>query len=335
MTTASGEGDRVSPRIVIFGAGAVGSVVAARLAQAGKPFHLVARGDRLDRLRVDGLLLRNGDGDTLRYDVATAAPWEGTPQDIVFLALKGQAIPAALPDLGTWIGPDTVVVPLVNGIPWWYFQPHGTRSVGAVDPQAHVSAAIDPHHVVGAVLYLTASLARNGVASMQGREHIVMGPIAAWDDAVTEQLRTLFDGTPISIDLVPDIRRDMWSKVALNIATNPLSVVADATLHDQFHDEGLARLVANVLGEVIGLARAYQVEPRLSLEQMLAKGRQAGHVYTSMAQDYANGLPLELGAIAHSVLELADHVGFDMANTRMMVDLCTFRAAQQARVSAI
>ncbi|MCJ1962130.1 ketopantoate reductase family protein [Novosphingobium mangrovi (ex Hu et al. 2023)] len=315
-------------RIAILGAGAVGSLVAARLIQAGHTPTLVARGARLRALQTQGLYLRDAAQPVQTLPVSATSAHEAGPHDIVFLALKAHAIAPALPDIARLLMPETRVIPLINGIPWWYFQPDETRAVATVDPDGALARAFDPSRLIGAVLFLTASLDEDGAVVARGPERIVMGSIgrgsAEDDDSLLAPLRQIFADTAIGVRFVREIRRDLWSKVALNLATNPLSVVAQATLAEQFNDPALAPTVAAVLEETVQLARTLGVEPRTDLEGMLAIGHQAGAFRTSMAQDFARGSPLELGAIARSVLDLADTQDVAMPTARTITDICTF-----------
>lgn len=320
-------------RIAVFGAGAVGSLVAARLVQAGQNPTLIARSKRLVSLQKNGLQLSEGDAQASTLPIRALAARDAGRQDVVMIALKAQDIPAALPDLTHLIGPETVIVPMVNGIPWWYFQPQQQRPVRAVDPDGALTNAFDPLRIVGAVLFLTSTMQADGTVQSLGMERITLGPIADLprheSEALLAPLRTAFAGCRIAASFSESIRRDLWAKIALNLATNPLSVVGHATLAEQFHDPALRLMVVAVLEETIALARALGVEPRLSLTQMLDVGGKAGPFYTSMAQDYERGTRLEMGAIALSVLELAQDQNIPMPTARMMADLCAFRASKR------
>jgi len=129
--------------------------------------------------------------------------------------------------------------------------------------------------------------------------------------------------------LSEDIRSELWTKVALNLATNPLSVVCQANLHEQFHDDELLRTVTAVLNEAVDVARAYGVQPGLSVEQMIALGRKVGAFETSMLQDYRRARPLELTAIGEAVLELGREIGHPMPVARSLVDLADFLGRRQ------
>lgn len=314
-------------RIGVFGAGAVGSLVAARLAGAGHDVTLVARGRRLQEVAGAGLRLRLSGGAQRTIRVTARAAADAGVQDVVFIAVKAGDLPAARLDLLSIVGPDTVVVPLVNGIPWWYHQPRASTPVIAVDPDGALAAAFDPRRVVGAVVFLTSVLAADGGIAVRGTERLIFGPVAGDDMTITHRVAKLFSGSGIAAQTVPDLRADLWSKVALNLATNPLSVLAGATLEEQFHVPALRFIVATILDETISVARAHGAESRLSTGQMLDLGSQVGPFYTSMAQDHHRGTPLELGAICQSVFDLAAHVGRPMPMAHAVHAVCrsTFR----------
>lgn len=315
-------------RICVMGAGAIGTMVAARLALAGNEVTVVARGARLQDIAANGLRMRGADGTSHTVRVHARAAGDVGPQDIVFIALKSGDLPAALPDLLRFVGPRTLLVPLINGIPWWYRQPHAAAPITAVDPEGALAAAFDPQRVVGSVVFLTSALAADGAIDVRGAERLILGPAVSGEIAGTGTVAALFEDTPIEARTVSDLRPELWAKVALNLATNPLSVVADATLEQQFHSPSLRPVVISALEEAIRVARAHGIEPSLTLEQMLEIGGRAGPFYTSMAQDYRRGTPLELGAICQSVFVLAEEAGVAMPVARLIHDLCRFRAGQ-------
>jgi 2-dehydropantoate 2-reductase len=320
--------DQRALRVCVFGAGAIGTVVAARLSATGQAVTVVARGKRLEEIAARGLRLRAADGSVSSATVDARTAGEPGPQDIVFIALKAMDIPLALFDLKPLIERDTRIVPLVNGIPWWYRQPGSRAPIRAVDTNGVLTATFDPDQIAGAVVYINSSLAQDGIVDVRGAERVVIGRIIKKDLPPGDPLRHLLAPCAIEASFVPDVRRDLWAKVALNLATNPLSVVAGATLEEQFHSPALVPVVAAVLEETVAVARAHGIEPRMTLAEMLAIGRKAGPVYTSMAQDYRKGAALELGAICRSVFELADQAGVPMPTARTVYELCRFKAGE-------
>jgi 2-dehydropantoate 2-reductase len=325
---------KVAARVCIAGVGAVGSTIAARLSDAGETVSLLARGARLAQLRRDGLRVDFPDRSTTTHLYVSDRPDCGV-QDIVFVATKAQGLAALLPALVPIIGPQTVVVPLVNGIPWWYFQKSGDAftgsTVAAVDPEATLCGAVDIDRIVGCVVYMTAQLKLSGAVSVMGGQRLMVGEPGNGLSPRVSALTEMLARAGITAKASATIRDDLWTKVALNLATNPLSVVAEATLLEQFTDPRLLPVVTAVLEETRRVAAAYGATPTMSLDEMLATGRKAGPFETSMLQDFRAGRPLELDAIGASVLELAEKIGEQMPVTRLIVDLCAHRAASRGR----
>jgi 2-dehydropantoate 2-reductase len=318
-----------SLRFCVAGVGAVGGTIAARLAATGESVSLIARGARLAQLRRDGLRVQF-DGTapaTLRLPVSDLP--EFGIQNVLLLATKAPALPALLPGLGPLIGPQTLVAPLVNGIPWWYFLgdegPFAGSRVAAVDPEGLLLAALPADRIVGCVAYLTSRLQPDGLVRAQGTQRLQIGPIQGLPTPEIETLGAVLSAAGLATSVSPQIRAALWTKVALNLATNPLSVVAEATLIEQFTDPQLLPLVCAVIDEALRVAAAVGVAASMSLVEMLATGRRAGAFETSMLQDYRAGRMLELDAIGRAVVELAGRVGLKMPTTEILMALCAHR----------
>jgi 2-dehydropantoate 2-reductase len=199
-----------------------------------------------------------------------------------------------------------------------------------------LSRRIPARQIVGCVLYMTALRALRGGVRVLGRPRIVVGGIGgepADPQAGARRVEALLSHAGFTASSRPRIRDEMWTKVALNLATNPLSVLTEATLIEQFTDARLLPVVTAVIEETLAVAAALGASPTMPLEQMIETGRKAGRFETSMLQDYRSGRPLELDAIAHAVLELAAKVGMRMPVTGHIVNLCAHRA--DARVPVV
>jgi 2-dehydropantoate 2-reductase len=324
----------MAARVCVAGVGAVGGTIAARLAAAGETVSLLARGTRLAQLRETGLRVEFNDLPLTAHLHVSDRPEFGV-QDVVFIATKAHGLGALLPTLAPLIGPHTLVVPLINGIPWWYFQ--GTEgvfagdTVAAVDPQGVLRDSIAAEHIIGCVVYLTAQLLPTGVVGIMGGQRLALGEIGNGPSARSDALAALLSRAGVTATSSPRIRDELWTKVALNLATNPLSVVTEATLIEQFTDPKLLPMVISVLEETSRVAAAYAAKPTMSLDEMLATGRSAGPFETSMLQDFRAGRALELDAIGLSVFELAQKMGQEMPTTKLLIELCAQRAARRAR----
>jgi 2-dehydropantoate 2-reductase len=319
-------------RICVAGVGAVGATMAARLAAAGETVSLLARGTRLAQLRQEGLCV-DLDGQRVERRLNVSDRPDFGIQDVVFIATKAQGLAELLPTLGPLIGPHTIVAPLVNGIPWWYFQHDGGPFDGdrvlAVDPHGALRDAVPVDRLVGCVVYFTARLLPSGVVSALGSQRLAVGDIAHSSSARAAGLAARLTAAGIAATSSDRIRDELWTKVALNLATNPLSVVTGATLLELFTDATLLPMVCAVLDEASHIAAGHGVRLTLSMDDMIATGRKAGAFETSMLQDYRAGRPLELDAIGYSVLELAKKIGRDMPIATLIVNLCAHRAARR------
>jgi 2-dehydropantoate 2-reductase len=320
-------------RFCIAGVGAVGGTIAARLAAHGQNVSLIARGTRLEQLRRDGLCVQfDGSPPAALHLPVSDAPEFGI-QDVLLLATKAPALPSLMRNASPLIGAETLVVPLVNGIPWWYFLgvggPFAGNRVAAVDPEGSLQAALPADRIVGCVAYLTSRVERDGEVRALGTQRLHIGPIQGAVSPKIEQLAAILSASGIATGVSAEIRSPLWTKVALNLATNPLSVVTEATLVQQFTDPRLLPIVTAVIEESLRVAAAFGVGASLSLAEMLATGRQAGAFETSMLQDYRAGRMLELNSIGTAVLELAGKVGVSMPTTEILIALCAHRAARR------
>jgi 2-dehydropantoate 2-reductase len=317
-----------APRICVAGVGAVGGALAGALGAAGEEVRLFARGRRRAQLMRDGLVVHIEGAHPIRIRAPVSERADFGEQDIVFLAVKSHALPGLIPQLLPLIGPTTLVVPLVNGIPWWYFAGHGGHDGGAtvpsVDPGGILWRSIPAQRIIGCVAYLTSRMEDSGVVSLRGAQRLHIGEIAGAALPRTRALGALLCRAGIETSVSTSIRDELWTKVGLNLATNPLSVVAGATLLALFTNPALLPVTTAVLAEAQRVAQAHGARPTLSLEEMVATGRRAGEFETSMLQDYNAGRPLELDAIGHAVLDLAERVREPMPTARAIVNLAGY-----------
>lgn len=300
-------------RIAIAGVGAVGTVLAYHLIAAGHDVTLVARGRRAEQLR-EGLKI--GGRPPRHAPVVCASALE--PHDVVVLAVKETGLASMLEEIGHAILPDTLIVPLVNGVPFWF------------DHREHVAG-----RVIGAVVYITAALESDGTAHPGPRPRLILGVPEGPSPARLASFAEGLNDTGIETVLVDNIASHVWSKVALNLATNPLSVAAGADLQAQLSDPALNDIVRSILWETICLARAMGAEPSMGIDEMIATGVAAGPVRPSMLQDFNAGRKLELKAIAWKCLQLAEKYGVEMPVTRTIANLARFSESAEPRTSAV
>jgi 2-dehydropantoate 2-reductase len=322
-------------KIAVAGIGALGGTIAAALARAGHAPLLIARGTRLAQLRDQGLRYVSDDGPEETHRLPTASTDMAGPQDVLFVATKSDSLPQILPELVHCIDPDTAIVPIVNGVPWWLFHGAGLAPVEAVDPDGILSRLVAPAQIVGCVAFLTATLGEDGVVRSQGARRLTIGDVDAGDHGRqrtrTRQIARTLSDAGIDTTGVDAIRPVLWTKIALNLATNPLSVVAEATLLQQNAHPGLRHAVTAVLSEVRALAAAFGQDLAMTDTQMLAAIQRAGDFRTSMLQDFDAGRPLELKAIGQACLELADRVNVPMPTAAILCHLADWRSVHGNR----
>jgi 2-dehydropantoate 2-reductase len=301
-------------RICIVGAGSIGGYLGARLARAGAEVTLVARGANYAALRERGLTLIEADGASATWPVRVAQRVaDAGPQDVIALGMKAHQVEAVARDLPSLIGSDTVILPLQNGIPWWYFQRHGGRFEGrriaAVDPHGAIAAAIPAERVIGCVVYPACELPAPGVVRHVEGDRFPIGELDGSASPRAQALSALFAGAQLKAPVLPDIRAEIWLKLWGNLCFNPISALTRSTL-DRICGEPLTRsLAAEMMREAQAVAGALGVTFRVTLERRIEGAARVGAHKTSMLQDIEAGRATEIDALLGSVIELARLTG--------------------------
>ena len=302
---------RTRVKIAIIGVGAIGGYVGIRLALAGEDVTFIARGANLEALRNRGIRLVSADGSeqavtTVRAtdDYAAAGP-----QDVVVLAMKAHQVEAVARDVPKLFGPDTVVVPMQNGIPYWYFHRYpgalaGTR-VQSVDPSGLIGEHIPCERVIGCVVYPAAELVSPGVVKhVEGNRFPVGEPDGTASERVT-RLSECFVRGGLQARVLSDIRAEIWLKLWGNLTFNPISALSRATLAGICQYPPSRAIAAAMMTEAQCVAKKLGVTFRVSLEKRIAGAEKVGHHKTSMLQDVEAARTLEVDALLGSVVELA------------------------------
>jgi 2-dehydropantoate 2-reductase len=321
-------------RCAIVGSGAIGGAMAARLVHGGHEVTMVVRSaQRAAQLQAMGLTCHERDETIIaRPIIVSALPDQ--PYDLLVLAVKADQLPAAVAALPASLGAQTLVLPLVNGIPWWFRRDAQGQftPIRAVDPDGTLARRFVPQQIVGSVVYTTAMTQSPCALKVMHKQSLVVGALDQASQPTVEQLAQTLRDCGIVVDVCPHIHDAVWTKVALNLATNPLSVVTGAMLGDLCSDDRLLPTVSSILDEAGCLAARYDARPMLTRSAMLARGRAAGAFRTSMLEDHLHGRPLELSSIADAVFELADSINIDLPVTRSVVNLARFQAQQQPMI---
>lgn len=300
-------------RVAIVGAGAIGGVVAWHMTQAGQKPVIIARPASAALLAEKGLTLQSLSGsDTLAVQVATDAAAVGV-QDLVLVGYKAHDWEAGLASVTPLIGPQTIVLPMLNGIPWWYLNGmdsrYGERSLAAVDPAGTIDAAIPAKQTLGCVVYVGANRPEPNVIAWNGRKRFVLGePLAAAGARLADTVALLKAG---GIDAEPasDIRQEVWNKLLGNAAYNPLSALTGATVDKIAGDPAVRAVAKSMMAECVAVATALGIANLPDLEARLVVSPALVGVKTSMLQDMEAGRSLELGAIVGAVAELGRRTG--------------------------
>ena len=302
-------------RICIFGAGAIGGYVGAALHEAGAEVSLVARGPHLEAIRADGLGLEK-DGKVTRYSLpASDRPADLGPQDYVILAIKAHTIPMILDDLMPLLGPNTAVVPAVNGLPWWYFHKAQTgtaldeKPLQAVDPGGRVWNEIGPQRAIGCVVYPACEIAAPGLVKHLDGDRFTLGEPSMEQSERVKTLSSLMIAGGLKAPQKPRIRDEIWVKLWGNCSFNPVSALTGATLDAIGNDPESRALVHAIMTEVKSVGEAIGVRFSVPIEKRIdGAAAIVGHK-PSTRQDIEAGRLLEIDPLVTAVLELAEGLG--------------------------
>jgi 2-dehydropantoate 2-reductase len=296
-------------RIGIYGAGAVGSNFAVRLARAGHQVSIVARGDHLAAVRRSGLILHAGDERAVAPVQASADPAELGAQDLVIVTLKAPALSDMADRIVPMLDANTPVVFAQNGIPWWYGDGapirHQVTDLARLDPSGALRHRIGPARTIGAVISSSNELDQPGVVinSSPAHNHLVVGEI---DDRASERivrLRALLEAAGIASPSPPSIRQAVWTKLINNLRASILALLTDRTSREVFDDAGLRPIVDAIGAEAVAIAAAFGIDCTID-----PRPPAAGHP-SSILQDHRRGKPLETDALLHLPLAFARAAG--------------------------
>ena len=302
-------------RIAIIGAGAVGGYAGAKLALAGEEVTFIARGKNLAALRQDGMKLVLADGtEQVARDVRATDDYVAAgPQDVVILAMKAHQVDAVARDVPHLLGPDTAVVTMQNGIPFWYFANHGGALAGtrlaSVDPTGEASAHIPAERVIGCVVYPASELIAPGVVRHIEGDRIPLGELDGTTSARVTRVADAFGRAGFKSPVLADIRAEIWLKLWGNLTFNPLSALSRATLVDICRFPPTRQLAAAMMTEAQAVANKLGVTFRVSIDKRIAGAEAVGKHKTSMLQDVEAGRDPELDALVGSVIELGRLTG--------------------------
>jgi 2-dehydropantoate 2-reductase len=302
-------------KICVVGAGAIGGFLGARLALAGHAVTFIARNRNLAAIQGQGFRLIEEDGREQHAGSVRAVQdmAEAGPQDAVLLTVKAHQVADLLPGLNALVGPTTMLVTMINGVPWWYFQrlpgPWEGRVLDSVDPGGRLAAAFDPACLIGSVVYPAAKLVAPGVVRVIEGNRFSLGELDGSRSERVDALSQALMGAGFKAPVSRDIRAELWVKLWGNLSFNPISALTHATLEDICRFAPTRTLAQRMMAEAQAVAEALGVRFRITLEQRLAGAEAVGAHKTSMLQDVEQGRALELAALVGAVIELGQVTG--------------------------
>ena len=297
-------------KIAIVGAGAIGGLLGARLSRAGEDVTFIARNKNLAAIQANGfkLVLEDGTEELAPDAKAVLSMQEAGPQDVVFLTVKAHQVSDLLPDLLHMVSENTILVTMINGIPWWYFQrssgPNAGTVLNSVDPGGRIAGQIDPDCIVGSIVYPAAELIAPGVVRVIEGNRFTLGELDGNRSERIDTLSRVMIRAGFKAPVTKDIRGEIWLKLWGNLSFNPISALSHATLEGICTFAPSRELAANMMREAQTVAEKLGVTFKVSLDQRIAGAQAIGAHKTSMLQDVEAGRALELNALVGSVVEL-------------------------------
>ena len=302
-------------KIAVIGAGAIGGMLAVRLALSGHAVTVVEQGAHLEAIRRTGLKLVHHDGaEEVTRDLRAVASCEDAGrQDLVLLALKAYTIAAIAPQMGALFADDTIVVTLQNGLPWWYFQnfngPHAGYRLKSADPDGVIERNIEPRRIIGCVVYPAGEIVAPGVVKRLEGDRFPVGELDGTQSERVTRVSEALVGAHWKAPVLTDIRSEIWLKLWGNMSFNPISALTHATLVDICQEPATRQLAADMMREAQAIAEKLGVTFRVPLEKRIEGAEKVGKHKTSTLQDVQAGRAVEVNALIGSVIELSELTG--------------------------
>lgn len=318
-------------KIGIVGAGAIGGFFAARLVDSGHQVSVLARGATLATLRQNGLRLE-GAGRTITANVdASHSAHELGPQELLVLAVKGHALPRVAAQLAPLMDADTIVVPAMNGLPWWYFLatqgPLAGHRLRSTDPDGLIEKYVPVDRVIGSVVYPSCASLAPGVVRHVAGERLIFGEPQGALSSRVEKVTQVFRDAGFDAESSVDVRSEIWIKLLGNMCWNPVSLLTGVTTDLLVADPHLYPMFIGMMQESLGLAAALGLDIRLSPEDRVEATRKAGRLRTSMLQDVEANRPVEMEGIVGAPLEAAQAIGVPVPLLETIYAIARMRSA--------
>ena len=316
-------------KICVYGAGAVGGHIAGRLAAGGAEVSLIARGRQLEAIRDKGLRVETHDGELVSHPTATSDPDELEPQDVVIVAVKAPSLPGIAEDLARLLHSQSLVIFVMNGIPWWYFHAqggvhHGTK-LARLDPEGALWNLVRPERAVGAVAYTACSVTEPGVVHAENpRNRLLLGRPDGAPDGRLDSLASLLSPTGLETSVTSTIRDAIWEKLLMNLIGGSLGVLTASPMKNVLDKPAIHGTATAMAAEGARIAAAYGCD--ISAPQdAVTKLSKSSHLQ-SILQDLQAGRPMEVDAMFQVPMDLARLADVQTPNLSLILELATQRA---------
>jgi len=318
-------------KICVYGAGAVGGLIAAWLARSGEDVSVVARGAALDAIRAGGLRVRSG-GKIETFAVrADSAPAKLGAQDYVVVAVKAQSLAEVASRIAPLVGAGTSIITAMNGVPWWFFDRlrfgEGSQRLESLDPGGGLSRAMPTERLVGCVIHLAASTPEPGLVSHNMGRRLILGEPGGRNTERTRGIAEALSAAGFDITVSDFIEKEFWVKLLGNVSFNPVSALTLSSADRLIQDPQVKAYMVQIMREVLAIGRAVGVDADIDPEARIDMARQLGKFKTSMLQDLEAGKPLEIDGLLAGTLEIAEKAGVQAPFTQSLFGLIRARAA--------
>jgi 2-dehydropantoate 2-reductase len=319
-------------KICIYGAGAVGGLIAARLARSAHDVSVVARGAQLEAIREKGLRVRERESGAVEaFSVkAESDPAKLGAQDYVIVAVKAQNLTDVALHIEELFSKDTTVVTAMNGVPWWFFDRlnfgNGAQRLESLDPAGKLARAMPTERIVGCVVHLAASTPEPGLISHNMGKRLIIGEPGGKNGPRTARLKDALAGAGFEVVVSGFIEKDFWVKLLGNVSFNPVSALTGSTADRLIQDGNVKAYMVEIMREVLAIGRAVGVDAGIDPEARIDMARSLGQFKTSMLQDMEAGKPLEIDGLLAGTLEIAKKAGVRAPYTESLFGLIRTRA---------
>lgn len=300
-------------KVTIFGAGAIGGFLGARLAQSGCEVAAVARGATAVALRAHGWRLQSEDTMVCVPARVAEKPHELGSQDLVVIAVKGPSLASIAAAIAPLLGRDTVVMTAMNGVPWWFFHEFGGAYAGtqltSIDPDGSIAAGIPARHVVGCVVHASCASPEPGLTRHNVGNRLIIGEPRGGDSPRVRAVAETLSGAAFDVEVSACIQRDVWYKLWGNMTMNPVSALTGATVDRVLDDPLVNGFCLEVMREAAAIGARIGCPIEQSGQDRNAITRKLGAFKTSMLQDVEAGKPVEIDVLLSAVREIGEKVG--------------------------